>query len=192
MKTVGLTGGIGSGKSVVSELLRMMGVPVYDSDLCSKKLCDTDENLKKGIIDLFGPELYPNGLLNRLMLAERIFVDEIALNAVNQLIHPAVVRDFQIWSSQYSQYSFVIMESAILFEAGLEKLFDHVICVTAPEDVRIKRVCKRNGTTSNAVKDRINNQISESERIERSDIVIINDDIQAVMPQVIKIVQSLS
>jgi len=192
MKTVGLTGGIGSGKSVVSELLRMMGVPVYDSDLRSKKLCDTDESLKKGIIDLFGPELYPNGLLNRLMLAERIFVDETALKAVNQLIHPAVVRDFQVWSSQYSQYSFVVMESAILFEAGLEKLFDHVICVTAPEDIRIKRVCKRNGTTSDSVKERMNNQISESERIERSDIVIINDDIQAVMPQVLKIVQSLS
>lgn len=192
MKIVGLTGGIGSGKSVVSELLRIMGVPVYDSDLRSKKLCDTDEDLKKGIIDLFGPELYSNGLLNRSMLAERIFVDEIALKAVNQLIHPAVVRDFQVWSGKYNQCPFVVMESAILFEAGLEKLFEHVLCVTAPENLRIKRVCKRNGATSESVKERMNNQISEAERVERSDIFIINDDTQAVIPQIIRIVQSLS
>ncbi|MDD4920919.1 MAG: dephospho-CoA kinase [Bacteroidales bacterium] len=188
MKILGLTGGIGSGKSVVAELFRVMGVPVYDSDARSKVLTDTDEDLKKGLVALFGPELYSNGLLNRSALASRIFADEEALKAANALIHPAVTRDFMIWAEDHSLNPLLVMESAILFEAGLEHLFDRVVCVTAPEDLRIERVCKRNGLTPDAVRSRIHHQLSDKERISRSDIIIVNDGIQALLPQVRKII----
>jgi dephospho-CoA kinase len=192
MKILGLTGGIGSGKSVVAELLRMMGIPVYDSDTRSKVLCDTDEYLKKEMIGLFGPELYTNGLMNRELLAKRIFGDEAALKAVNALIHPAVERDFKDWVKAHSEYSVVVQESAILFEAGFEHLFDQIICVTAPEDIRIERVCKRSGVKPEIVRERMKNQIEEAERISKSDIILVNDGVQALLPQVKKMIQELS
>ena len=115
MKILGLTGGIGSGKSVVAEVLQIMGVPVYDSDTRSKILCDTDDFLKKNIIDNFGPELYSNGLLNRSLLAKRIFGDKVALEVVNALIHPAVERDFRDWVKAHSHFPILAQETAILF-----------------------------------------------------------------------------
>jgi len=184
MKIFGLTGGIGSGKSVVSELLGILGVPVYDSDTRSKELCQTDEKLKKDLIELFGPEIFKQGILDRSAFADRIFGNEKALNAANALIHPAVKRDFMNWVKEHRHVPVLVMESAIIFEAGLAPLFDQVICVTAPEDIRIKRTCKHRGFTQEAVKARINNQLSESKRMALSDIVIVNDDIEAIMPQV--------
>ena len=192
MKILGLTGGIGSGKSVVAELLQIMGIPVYDSDARSKNLCNTDERLIKSISNLFGPELYKDGLLDGKLLADHIFGDETALKAINALIHPVVVRDFMEWCKLNCQYPILVMESAIIFEAGLEHLFDRIITITAPEETRIERVCKRNGISSESVKARLKNQISESERVSKSDFIIVNDDVQAVLPQVIKIVHSLS
>ena len=192
MLKIGLTGGIGSGKSVVAELLQIMGIPVYDSDASSKNMCNTDESLIKSMISLFGPELYKDGLLDGKLLADHVFGNETALKAVNALIHPVVVRDFMEWCKLNSQYPILVMESAIIFEAGLEHLFDRIITVTAPEEIRIERICKRNGMSSESVKVRLKNQISESERISKSDIIIVNDGVQAVLPQVIKIVQSLS
>ena len=187
MKIFGLTGGIGSGKSVVAELLGILGVPVYDSDTRSKGLCDTDTALKENLIQLFGPEIFNQGILNRPAFANRIFGNEKALNAANALIHPVVKRDFRKWVQEHHHFPVLVMESAIIFEAGLSSLFDQVICVTAPEAIRIERTCKRRGLTQESVKARINNQISESERMELSDIVIVNDDIQALIPQVKKI-----
>jgi len=187
MKIFGLTGGIGSGKSVVAELLRVMGIPVYDSDTRSKILCDTDDDLRKKLMVLLGRDLYTDGLLNRPALAAHIFGDEKKLKAVNALIHPAVERDFMTWVKEHSHYPILVQESAIIFEAGIEHLFDKIICVTAPEDLRIERVCKRSGLTPEAVRERMNNQISESEQIEKSDIVLVNDGVQALMPRVKKI-----
>lgn len=192
MKILGLTGGIGSGKSVIAELFQMMGIPVYDSDARSKILTDTDDELKEKISCLFGAEIYTNGLLNRQALARKIFGDEKALQAVNALIHPAVERDFRSWVKEHSQFPVLIQETAILFEAGLESHFDQIICVTAPEDVRVERVCKRNNIAPETVRERMKNQISESERRGKSDIIVVNDNIQAVLPQVLKLVQSLS
>jgi len=188
MKILGLTGGIGSGKSVIAELFQMMGIPVYDSDARSKILTDTDDELKEKISCLFGAEIYTNGLLNRQALARKIFRDEKALQAINALIHPAVERDFRSWVKEHSQFPVLIQETAILFEAGLESHFDQIICVTAPEE----RVCKRNNIAPETVRERMKNQISESERRGKSDIIVVNDNIQAVLPQVLKLVQSLS
>lgn len=190
MKILGLTGGIGSGKTVVAETLQRMGVPVYDSDIRSKVLCDTNEALKKLLADFFGPELYSNGLLNRSYLAKRIFKDKRDLKVVNALVHPFVERDFSEWVKENNHFPILVQESAILFEAGLEHFFDKIICVTAPEDLRIDRVCKRSGMTPEAVRARIINQISEAERINKSDIIIVNDDIQPILPQVQRILQA--
>lgn len=192
MKILGLTGGIGSGKSVVSELFRMMGIPVYDSDDRSKKICDTDSVLKNAIIELFGTDMYAEGLLNRKALAQHIFADEKALRAVNALIHPFVEKDFIEWVQENNQHPILVQESAILFEAGLENNFDRIICVTAPESLRIERVSKRNGVSPESVRERIKSQMAESEKIAKSDIVVINDGFQALLPQVLKIVQSQS
>ena len=189
MKIVGLTGGIGSGKSVVSDLFRMMGVPVYDSDARSKALCNTDPILKKEISALFGPEMYTDGQLNRQALANRIFADERALQAVNALIHPVVENDFIQWVRENSQYPLLVQETAILFEAGLEKLYDQIICVTAPESVRIERVSKRNGVSPESVRERMKSQMTEADKITKSDIILVNDGVQAVLPQVLKILQ---
>jgi len=187
MKIFGLTGGIGSGKSVVAELLGILGVPVYDSDTRSNVLCDTDKDLKEDLIRLFGPEIFNQGLLNRSALANLIFGNEKALKAANALIHPVVKRDFMNWVQEHNHFPILVMESAIIFEAGMASLFDQVICVTAPEAICIERVCKRSGLSHDAVKARINSQLSESKKVKLSDIVIINDDIQAMMPQVKKI-----
>ncbi|MDD2611281.1 MAG: dephospho-CoA kinase [Bacteroidales bacterium] len=187
MKIFGLTGGIGSGKSVVAELLGILGVPVYDSDARSKELCQTDKDLKKDLIKLFGPEIFDQDILNRQALADRIFGNEKALNAANALIHPAVKRDFMNWVQEHQHFPVLVMESALIFEAGLASIFDQVICVTAPEAIRIERACKRSGLSQEAVKARIDNQLSESKRVALSDMVIVNDDIQAMIPQVKKI-----
>lgn len=192
MNILGLTGGIGSGKSVVAELFRLMGVPVYDSDARSKMLCNTDEELMSKLKDLVGSDCYTDGRLNNQVLASRIFGDAALLQAVNQLIHPAVVLDFIKWVEANKNHSMVLMETAILFEAGLEKLFNQVICVTAPESLRFERVSKRTGMRSEAIRDRFKNQMSEEDKKLRSDWNLINDEVQPILPQVLKIIQTLS
>jgi len=192
MKILGLTGGIGSGKSVVAELLQILGVPVYDSDTRAKTLCDTDNYLKESLKNLIGSNLFSDGKMNREVLANQIFNDEKKLKEVNALIHPVVKRDFELWVLTHTSYSMVVQETAILFEAGLEKRFDKILCVTAPEDLRIERVCKRSGLTPEEVRERMEHQIKDNERIIKSDFVILNDGLHAIIPQVRGIVQVLS
>jgi dephospho-CoA kinase len=190
MIVIGLTGGIGSGKTIVAGLLQVYGVPVYDSDTRAKALCNTDEELKAGLIGLFGPELYRDGLMDRTWMADRVFENPEALKAANALIHPVVGRDFIFWANQQGT-PVVAQETAILFEAGLEKRFDKIICVTAPEELRIKRTCQRSGLSPEEVRVRISNQLSEEERINRSDVVIVNDGVCPLIPQVERFIQSL-
>lgn len=193
MKILGLTGGIGSGKSVVSKLFQISGIPVYDSDIRSKILCNTNIELKESLIQLFGFDIYTDNLLNRQNLAEHIFNDEEALKAVNALIHPVVERDFREWidGQKNGTIPAVVQETAILFEAGLEKHYDQIICVIAPEKLRIERVCKRNNLDPEAVSKRIKNQLSLDELIRRSDIIIENDGIHALIPQVNAFIQTI-
>ena len=184
MKIVGLTGGIGSGKSVVSELLHVYGIPVYNSDSRSKMLCQTDEVLKSGLKKIFGMEVYlPDGCLNRPFMAKAIFEDKALLQASNHLIHPVVARDFTEWVSRQNA-PFAVQETAILFEAGLEKRYDVVVCVTAPEELRIQRACVRSDLKKEEILARMRNQLSDEERIRRSDIVLINDEITPLIPQI--------
>jgi dephospho-CoA kinase len=183
MKIVGLTGGIGSGKSTVAELLRVYGIPVYDSDSRSKLLCQTDKELIVSLKLLFGENIYlPDGRLNRPYMAKALFEDKALLQVSNNLIHPAVGRDFTKWAERQDA-PLVVQETAILFEAGLEKRYDVVVCVTAPEALRLKRTCQRNGLQEEEVLARMRHQLPEEERIRRSDFVLVNDEIAPLIPQ---------
>jgi dephospho-CoA kinase len=192
MKIVGLTGGIGSGKSVVAELLQVYGIPVYNSDSRSKVLCQTNVELIEGLKVLFGMDVYlPDGNLNRPFMAKVIFEDKLMLQASNRLIHPVVSRDFTEWAT-WQDAPFVVQETAILFEAGLEKQYDVIICVTAPEELRIKRTCTRSGLNKEEVLVRMQNQLTEDERMRRSDIVLVNDEIEPLIPQIEDLIKKIA
>lgn len=192
MTILGLTGGIGSGKSVVADLLRVMGYSVYDSDSRSKELCDTDFDIILGLKSLFGEDVYTNGFLNRSLLAKKIFNDKKTLATVNSIIHPSVERDFISWAKQKDPDVTIIQESAIIFEANLSSKFDFIICINAPENLRILRTCNRSKLSLEEVKKRIKQQLSDDERTKLSDFVIINDGIKGLIPQVEEMIEAIN
>ena len=179
MYKVAITGGIGSGKSKVAELLRLRGVSVYDSDSRAKALM-AGEELRSRLTERFGEECYAEGSLNREWLSARVFSNEEELRALNAIVHPAVMADFERWADE-QEGSYVVMESAILFEAGLEGWFDATVAVMAPEELRLERAMARDGATEEQIRSRMRNQISDEERIERSTYAIVNielDDLE--------------
>jgi len=183
MTIVGLTGGIGSGKSTVGEMFRKLGVPVYNSDVEAKKLMSSSSEIRKDIKALLGVESYLNGKLNREYIAKAVFRDKKLLQDLNNIVHPAVRKHFTAWSKQ-KPTSYVIQEAAIIFENGNNDHYDKIILVTAPTDLRIKRVVDRDGVAPAAVKDRIANQWPDSEKEKLSDFVIDNIDLEATAKQV--------
>jgi dephospho-CoA kinase len=183
MIKVGITGGIGSGKSLVCAVFSSLGVPVYDSDTRAKNLMNENETIKQALIGYFGNNVYADGSLNRLFLAQKIFNNKPALDFVNSIVHPAVRNDFLQWA-ECQDAPYVIEEAALLFESGAYKLLDVVITVTCPEEIRIQRVIERDKTTRENVLQRIKNQMLESEKKSRSDFVIINDDKHSLIDQV--------
>jgi len=187
MKCIGLTGGIGSGKSTVARIFNMLNVPVYNSDEAGRKITNEDPLVKRSIKNQFGDELFDhNDNLNREKLSAIVFNDSAALAKLNAIIHPAVAQDFNSWCANQSS-PYVIKESAILFEHGLDKLLDGVIVVEAPEDLRIKRVMHRNGITEEAVRHRIQQQLPQEELVYRADWVIHNNEEQLLIPQVLAV-----
>ncbi|MDD2257318.1 MAG: dephospho-CoA kinase [Bacteroidales bacterium] len=191
MIQIGLTGGIGSGKSTVAQLLRIMGYPVYDSDLRSKQLCDEHPDLRKQLAHLLGPGLYANNRLDRAYMAQQIFRDNTLLKQVNALIHPVVSHDYLAWTALHDTCELVFQETAILFEAGLQDRYDAILLVVAPEQLRIQRVCARSGMSPEQVMQRIQNQWPVQQCVEQSDFVLINDDIQAIIPQVMDLLSQI-
>jgi len=173
MIKVGITGGIGSGKSTVCRLFAQRGVAVYDSDREAKRLMAEDAVLQQAIMMRFGVAAYTEGELNRQYLAEQVFGNPQALADLNGLVHPAVVRDFARWAEAQSG-DYVILESAILFDAGLEGMVDYVVAVLAPEELRVERACRRDGTSEEAVRRRIAAQMSDDELRKRADYTIVN------------------
>ena len=188
---VGITGGIGSGKTSICMIFETLGVPVYYSDMRAKQLMNTNSELKAAISDCFGNGIYCNGTLDRRKLAEIVFNDRIALEKINSLVHPAVFRDFEHWHSQQTT-PYTIEESAIIFESGIAERFDKIILVTAPENIRIERVCSRDNVAPETVSQRIRNQMPDVEKIPQVDYVIYNDNVEMVIPLVMAIHKSLS
>ena len=176
MYKVGITGGIGSGKSTVSAILEDMGVALYNSDVRAKELMATDAALREAIIERFGAECYTVEGLNRGYLASRVFGSAEELAALNAIVHPAVMADFQAWTER-AEGDYVIFESAILFEAGLEGSVDSTVVVMSPEELRIERAMARDGATREQVVARIKNQMSDDERTDRAKYAIVNIDI---------------
>jgi dephospho-CoA kinase len=186
MIKLGLTGGIGSGKSVVASLFEIAGIPVYIADTESKRLADTLPVIRKGLTGLFGEDIYRNGALDRKRLASLIFTDKEALNRVNAIIHPEVNRDFLQWASR-QQAAVCVIEAAILFESGFDKYVDLSVMVYAPLELRIKRVALRDKAPYEEITRRIRNQLPDEQKKARADYIIYNDDKHPLIPQVEKL-----
>ena len=173
MYKIGVTGGIGSGKSTVCELLRDRGVAVYDSDSRAKQLMAESEALREQLIAAFGAECYNAEGLNRTFLASKVFGNEEALQQLNSIVHPAVRIDFQTWAEQ-QQSPYVVLESAILFEAGFETEVDATLAVMAPMPMRLERTMARDGVDKESVMRRLEHQLSDDELHRRASRTIVN------------------
>jgi len=191
MKTIGLTGGIGSGKSTVSRLFETMGIPIYTADTESKKLINISPKIREQLMAKFGAQLYKNGEVDKAMLASLIFGNEENLRYANSVIHPVVFDDFRQWAEQQTQ-PFVVIESAILFDSGFYKSVDVIVNVSAPLEMRIRRTEERDKVSRKSIEARINSQMSEEERNRLSDYTIFNDERQALLPQVEKLLNVLT
>ncbi len=191
MKRIGITGGIGAGKSLVAEIIKAMGYPVYNSDERAKELTESNPKIKEGLIHLFGEEIYQNDKLNKFALAQAIFSDESLREKVNALIHPIVREDFNLWALAQNNY-LVFNESAILFETGSFKNFDAIILVYAPTELRIKRIMKRDNCSENEVLKRMNSQFSDEDKYQLTEFRVLNDEQTPLLEQVEQIILSFS
>ena len=191
MIKLGITGGIGSGKTIVCKVFNCLGVPVFNSDFVARNVVDQEQSVIQKIKSEFGTDIYSNDFLDRKKLSKLVFENKSALECLNAIVHPVVKKKFEFWLLENRNSPFVIKEAAILFESGAFKEMDKIATVYAPESIRLKRVINRDNITAELIKKRIENQISEQEKIKRSDFVIINDDDQLVLPQIIKIHQEL-
>jgi dephospho-CoA kinase len=183
VKKIGLTGGIGSGKSTVARILLAMGYPVYFSDDRSKQLTQTHPDIRKGLTELIGTQIYRDNRLDRSALALAIFSDGALREKVNQIIHPVVRADFDRWVEEQT-HPIVFNEAAILFETGAAERFDAMVLVTAPFELRIQRVMKRDLCSHEEVVSRINHQWTDAQKMLLADAVIVNDEVQPLIKQV--------
>jgi dephospho-CoA kinase len=190
VKSVGITGGIGSGKSYIARIIEKMGYPIYYADIEAKKLMNNHPLIQKSLIDLFGSDIYFKGELNKDKLAGHIFQDENARLLVNQLVHPLVREAFSIWSSKQNS-SLVFNEAAILYETGTYKQYHEIILVTAPLHERISRVIKRDKVSKEQVLDRIDAQWSDDRKLGLGPFEIINDGKQPLLIQIEEVIQQL-
>lgn len=191
MYKVGLTGGIGSGKSTVCAMLRERGVAVYSSDERAKELMNSDSTIKERIIARFGAESFEDGVLNRAYLAQRVFASEEELAALNAIVHPRVMEDFEAWAES-AEGEYVLLESAILFESGFDSKVDMVVAIMAPEDLRIERAMQRDGVTKEQVVERMRRQLSDEERCSRSKYAIVNIELEELEEDVEQLHRRLS
>jgi len=186
---VGITGGIGSGKSLVCRIFQTLGVPVYDADSRAKKLMTTDGILIDQIQKEFGTLSYnEEGMLNRELLSKAVFNQPEKLSRLNAMVHPRVALDYSRWVSEQREVKYCLKEAALLFESGSYQSLDKIIVVTASDELRIKRVLQRDPHRSKAdVEGIIKNQMSQEEKVSRADFVIKNDESELVVPQVLKL-----
>ncbi len=192
MLTIGITGGIGSGKSTVCRVFKTLGIPIFQADIVAKQLQNEDPQIRKGLMSLFGTKIYTNdGLLDRRKLANLIFNNKENLLQVNNLIHPVVRNEFELWKKHKTEYPYILYEAAILFETGNFRSFDYTIVVVADEGQRIERVMKRDQVTHEAILQRMSNQMKDAEKVKLADFIIENNDNQLIIPEILKLDQFL-
>ncbi|MEB8329346.1 dephospho-CoA kinase [Flavobacteriaceae bacterium KMM 6897] len=188
MRLIGLTGGIGSGKSTVARMFAALGVPVYNSDTEAKLLMGSSMKIKKAIIELFGKEAYLEDDLNRDFIAKKVFSDKEVLNELNAIVHPAVKKHFESWVKK-QDYPYIIQEAAIIFEKGMRDRYDAVVLVTAPRDTRLKRVMERDKSEKQQVLSRMDNQWNEADKMALATYVINNIELEETKKKVQEIHQ---
>lgn len=192
MIQLGITGGIGSGKSTLCKVLEKLGIPVYYADEEAKMILDSS-SIQKKIINSFGKNVLDDGgKLDRKKLAALVFSENKKLEKLNSLIHPAVAKHYAAWVKSKSKNKIVAKEAAILFESGSYKQMDKIVCVYAPKELRIKRAMERGNATREEILNRIKKQIPEKEKMRRSDFVIYNDEKKMMLPQVLKLLKKLT
>lgn len=188
--TLGITGGIGSGKTSVCRVFIILGIPVFSADYEAKKIMENDDGIVRRLNSIAGKDLYVNGNLDRMELATLIFNDNTLLEKVNYLIHPVVFEHFKRWTMEQTA-PYVIMEAAILFESGASKLVDRIATVVAPIEQRVERVINRNNLSRDQVLERMRNQIDDDSRIKLSDYVIHNSENDMIIPAILKIHETI-
>jgi len=188
---IGITGGIGAGKSTICRVFRLLGVPVFEADKAARQLLNTNQQIKQGLINLFGEAVYTeNGQPDRKKLAGIIFNNDIQLQKINNLVHPVVREAFNVWADK-QKAPYVIQEAAILFESGFYKMMDYSILVTAPLSERMKRVCARDKASEKQVKERMQKQWTDDEKRKLATLEIKNDNTELIIPKVINIDKQL-
>ena len=184
MLKIGITGGIGSGKSTVAAIFEVLGIPVYYADVKARQLMNEDTNLIAAIKAAFGEESYSNRLLNKPYISSQIFSDTTKRDILNSIVHPSTIADATAWMNKQTT-PYCVKEAALIFESHAEKKLDFIIGVTAPEETRIKRIINRDAITREQVEARIKSQMNEEAKIKRCDYVIMNDDKELLIPQVL-------
>lgn len=190
MFKIGLTGGIGSGKSTVAKVFEVLGIPVYYADDSAKRIMNADKALIQKIKDLFGESIYSDGQLNKKQLADIVFNTPEKLEKLNNLIHPATIADAEKWMQQQTS-PYTLKEAALIFESGAQQHLDYVIGVTAPAPLRIKRTMQRDGISREDVMARMNKQMDDSVKMKLCDFVLINDEQEMLLPQILDLHENL-
>ncbi|MBZ4191791.1 dephospho-CoA kinase [Niabella beijingensis] len=190
MLKIGITGGIGSGKTLVAAVFHTLGIPVYDADAAAKRLMNTSPEIREQITGLFGADSYKTGQLDRGWLASKVFGDPEKLKQLNQIVHPVTIRDSQEWFAQQTS-PYAIKEAAIFFETGSDRYVDYMIGVTAPEALRIRRAMERSHITEAQVRERMKQQMDEAEKMRRCHFVIDNGGSVPLIAQVMDIHKKL-
>ena len=189
-KIIGLTGGIGSGKTMVAKYIESLGIPVYIADDEARELMTTDEIIK-AISSAFGKEVLENGMLNRQKLTQLVFNNPEKLQKLNSIVHPEVKKHFNTWVEKHKQFPFIVKEAAILFESGSNKYCDAVITITSPLETRLQRVMERDKTDRESVLKRMQNQWTDEQKIAKSDYIIHNLSVETTKKQVNEIIKLL-
>jgi dephospho-CoA kinase len=187
MLKIGLTGGIGSGKSVVARIFKILEVPVYHADSEAKRIMNTHSDVRNEIRKLLGDQAYREGKLDKAYVAAKVFTDIELLNELNEIVHPSVRKDFLTWSEKFRHFPYIIEEAAILFETGFYKDFDYMLVVYASEELRIRRVMARDRAGRAEILKRMSNQMSQERKMELADFTVFNNENDLIIPQVLSL-----